>query len=189
MAYCELAGRTPDTGIAKPLSAKRKCRAQWKHCGILATVSPMSTREALGVPISFRLYAGLPAAHLAIETEYAWHSQKKPTQHLRELAQDRLTERADRYLMKRTGIEAIYPRANTSRPTRGHKIYPYILRKLAVTKPNQVWATDLAYIPMRRSFVYPLARQAVAPAIAVRLAAAVDWFGRRVCFPPPRPKP
>ena len=45
-------------------------------------------------------------------------------------------------LMKRMRIEAIYRRPNTSKPAPGHKIYPYLLRKLAVTRPNQVWATD-----------------------------------------------
>ena len=69
-------------------------------------------------------------------------------------------------LMKRMGIEAIYRRPNTSKPAEGHKIYPYLLRNLPVTKPNHVWAMDITYIPMRRGFVY--------------LAAVVDWFSRRV---------
>jgi putative transposase len=46
-------------------------------------------------------------------------------------------------LMKKMVIEAIYRRPNTSKPAPGHKIYPYLLRKLAVTRPNQVWATDI----------------------------------------------
>jgi putative transposase len=71
-----------------------------------------------------------------------------------------------RTLMKRIGIEAIYRRPNTSKPQPGHKIYPYLLRDLAVTKPNQVWATDISYIPMKRGFVY--------------LVAILDWFSRRV---------
>jgi len=50
-----------------------------------------------------------------------------------------------RTLMKRMGIEAIYRRPNTSKPAPGHKIYPYLLRKLSVTRPNQVWATDITY--------------------------------------------
>jgi putative transposase len=69
-------------------------------------------------------------------------------------------------LMKRMGIEAIYRRPNTSKPAPSHKVYPYLLRKLAVTRPNQVWAIDITYIPMARGFVY--------------LAAVVDWFSRRV---------
>ena len=69
-------------------------------------------------------------------------------------------------LMKKMAIEAIYRRPNTSKPAPGHKIYPYLLRKLTVTRPNQVWATDITYIPMARGFVY--------------LIAIVDWFSRRV---------
>ncbi|MEG3153656.1 hypothetical protein U1700_01990 [Sphingomonas sp. RB1R13] len=57
-------------------------------------------------------------------------------------------------LMKKMGVAAIYRRPNTSKPEPGHKIYPYLLRKLAVTRPNQVWATDITYIPMARGFVY-----------------------------------
>jgi putative transposase len=78
------------------------------------------------------------------------------------------------------GVEAIYRRPNTSKPAPGHRIYPYLLRGLAVTRPNsgslprelcavgwkQVWAMDISYIPMARGFVY--------------LAAVVDWFSRRV---------
>ena len=69
-------------------------------------------------------------------------------------------------LMKRMGLEALYRKPNTSKPAPGHKIYPYLLRELPVTRPDQVWAMDLTYIPMARGFVY--------------LAAVVDWFSRRV---------
>src|SRR3546814_11290722 len=58
-------------------------------------------------------------------------------------------------LMKRMRIDAIYRRPNTSKPAPGHKVYPYLLRKLAVMRPNQVWATDITYVPMARGFVYP----------------------------------
>ncbi len=71
-----------------------------------------------------------------------------------------------RTLMRRMGIEAIYRRPNTSKPAPGHRIYPYLLRSLAITRPNQVWAMDITYIPMARGFVY--------------LTAVVDWFSRRV---------
>jgi putative transposase len=69
-------------------------------------------------------------------------------------------------MMRRMGIEALYRRPNTSKPAPEHKIYPYLLRRLAVERPNQVWAMDITYIPMARGFVY--------------LAAVVDWFSRRV---------
>jgi putative transposase len=69
-------------------------------------------------------------------------------------------------LMKKMAIAALYRRPNTSKPAPGHKVYPYLLRNLAVTRPNQVWAMDITYVPMARGFVY--------------LAAVVDWFSRRV---------
>ena len=69
-------------------------------------------------------------------------------------------------LMKRMGIAALYRRPTTSHPTPGHQIYPYLLRKLAITRPNQVWAMDITYVPMARGFVY--------------LVVVLDWFSRKV---------
>jgi len=69
-------------------------------------------------------------------------------------------------LMRRMGIEALYRRPRTTRPEPGHKIYPYLLRGKEITRPNQVWAMDITYIPMKRGFVY--------------LAVVLDWFSRRV---------
>ena len=69
-------------------------------------------------------------------------------------------------LMKRMGIEALYRRPRTTKPEPGHKIYPYLLRGMEITRPNQVWAMDITYIPMTRGFVY--------------LAVVLDWFSRRV---------
>ncbi len=69
-------------------------------------------------------------------------------------------------LMKRMKIAAIYRRPNTSKPAPGHKIYPYLFRKLPITRPNRVWAIDITYIPMARGFVY--------------LAGVVEWFSRKV---------
>ena len=69
-------------------------------------------------------------------------------------------------LMRRMGIEALYRKPRTTKPEPGHKIYPYLLRGLEITRPNQVWAMDITYIPMAKGFVY--------------LAAVLDWFTRRV---------
>jgi putative transposase len=69
-------------------------------------------------------------------------------------------------LMRRMGIEALYRRPNTSKPHPEHRIYPYLLRGLAIERANQVWAMDLTYIPMARGFVY--------------LAAILDWHSRKV---------
>ena len=64
------------------------------------------------------------------------------------------------------GDRALYRRPRTTKPEPGHKIYPYLLRGLAITRPNQVWAMDITYLAMARGFVY--------------LAVALDWFSRRV---------
>ena len=69
-------------------------------------------------------------------------------------------------LMRRMGIEALYRRPRTTKPEPGHKVYPYLLRGLAIEPPNRVWAMDITYIPMARGFVY--------------LAVVLDWFSRRV---------
>ncbi len=69
-------------------------------------------------------------------------------------------------LMRRMGITALYRRPNTSKKAPGHTIYPYLLRTLAITRSNHVWAMDISYIPMARGFVY--------------LAAVIDWHSRRV---------
>ena len=71
-----------------------------------------------------------------------------------------------RSLMRRMGIESLYRKPNTSKPAPGHRIYPYLLRGVSISRPNQVWAMDITYIPMARGFVY--------------LAAVIDWFSRRV---------
>ena len=69
-------------------------------------------------------------------------------------------------LMKKLSIEALYRKANTSRRNQAHRIYPYLLRKLTIDRPNQVWAMDTTSIPMQRGFVY--------------LSAVLDWATRRV---------
>jgi putative transposase len=69
-------------------------------------------------------------------------------------------------LMRQMGLEAIYPKRATTRPADGHKIYPYLLRNLAITRPDQVWASDITYIPLRHGFLY--------------LTVVMDWFSRYV---------
>jgi putative transposase len=69
-------------------------------------------------------------------------------------------------LMRRMGIEALYRRPRTTKQEPGHKIYPYLLREKEITRPNQVWAMDITYIPMARGYVY--------------LAVVLDWASRRV---------
>ena len=69
-------------------------------------------------------------------------------------------------LMRLMGIEAIYPRRRTTRPAAGHKIYPYLLRNVAITRPDQVWSSDITYVPMCHGFLY--------------LVAVMDWYSRYV---------
>ena len=69
-------------------------------------------------------------------------------------------------LMRRMGLQAIYPKRRTTWPGSGHTIYPYLLRDLKITHPDQVWATDITYVPMSRGFLY--------------LVAIMDWYSRYV---------
>jgi putative transposase len=69
-------------------------------------------------------------------------------------------------LMKKMGIRALYPKPRLSKPNPEHKIYPYLLRGLEITRANHVWATDITYIPMAKGFCY--------------LVAIMDWANRRV---------
>ncbi len=71
-----------------------------------------------------------------------------------------------RRLMRIMGIKAIYRHPRTSIPAPGHRIYPYLLNGLTITRPNQVWAADITYIPMARGFLY--------------LVAIIDWYSRYV---------
>ena len=69
-------------------------------------------------------------------------------------------------LMRTMGIAALYPRKHTSEPGVGHRVYPYLLRGLAIDRANQVWCSDITYVPMERGFMY--------------LVAIMDWYSRYV---------
>ena len=69
-------------------------------------------------------------------------------------------------LMRTMGIQAVYPKPRTTVRQPLHAVYPYLLRDLAITRPNQVWAADITYVPMERGFVY--------------LVAIMDWYTRKV---------
>ena len=73
-------------------------------------------------------------------------------------------------LMRIMGIEALYPKPKLSKAHPEHKVYPYLLRDVAITAPNQVWSTDITYVPMPDGFMY--------------LVAVIDWYSRYVGFPP-----
>jgi putative transposase len=69
-------------------------------------------------------------------------------------------------LMRVMGLEAIYPKPKLSAAGRGHQIYPYLLRGVSIERPDQVWSTDITYVPLACGFMY--------------LAAIIDWFSRYV---------
>jgi putative transposase len=85
--------------------------------------------------------------------------------HLRRLGYKINRKRVQR-LMRIMGLEPIYPKPRTSRPHPDHKVYPYLLRDLTINRPNQVWTSDITYIPMRRGFMY--------------LVAVMDWYSRKI---------
>ncbi len=69
-------------------------------------------------------------------------------------------------LMRKIGIQALYPKKKNSLPGTGHQIYPYLLKDLTIDRPNQVWATDITYIPMAKGFLYCI--------------AIIDWYSRKI---------
>jgi putative transposase len=69
-------------------------------------------------------------------------------------------------LMRLMSIEAMYPKPNTSKPNKEHKVYPYLLKNLKIDRPNQAWAVDITYIPMKKGFQY--------------LVAIIDWYSRYI---------
>ena len=79
---------------------------------------------------------------------------------------ERVNRKRIQRLMRLMGLVALYPKRRTSAPGKGHKIYPYLLRGLTIDRPNQVWATDIVYVPMAKGFMY--------------LVAIMDWYSRKV---------
>jgi len=98
-----------------------------------------------------------------LETPY--YGARQMAKHLRRLGYC-ISRKRSRRLMKLMGLSPIYQKPNTSKPHPQHKVYPYLLRGLQIDKPNQVWCTDVTYIPMRRGFLY--------------LVAIMDWASRKV---------
>jgi putative transposase len=94
-----------------------------------------------------------------------FYGVRQMTWHLRN--EDHLVnEKRIRRLMRLMGLMPTYQKPNTSKASKGHKIYPYLLRGLRVDRPNQVWCADITYLPMRRGFLY--------------LVAIMDWHTRKV---------
>ncbi len=127
-----------------------------------------------GVPRSSFYYVAAPASEgnlllmRLIDEEYMRHPEfgyPRMTDWLKNQGHEVNHKRVAR-LMQRMGLQAITPGPHTSKPTPEHKIYPYLLRNVEIERVNQVWSTDITYIPMRHGFMY--------------LAAVIEWHSRYV---------
>ena len=97
--------------------------------------------------------------------ETPWYGSRQMASHLRREGYQ-VGRKRIRRLMAKMGLVPIYQRPRTTVPHPEHRIYPYLLRDMAITRPNQVWCADITYIPMRRGFLY--------------LVAVMDWATRKV---------
>lgn len=123
----------------------------------------------IGLPRSTWYYAplGESAENLAMMRRIDEQYLQTPFYGSRKMAKQLgINRKRAQRLMRQMGLEAIYPRRTTTRPAAGHKIYPYLLRNVAIERPDQVWAIDITYIPMRHGFLY--------------LTAVLDWYSRYV---------
>ncbi len=100
-----------------------------------------------------------------IHLELPFYGSRRIKNELRDLGYTVNRKKIQR-LMRILGITAIYPKRRTSNPDKGHKKYPYLLKGLKIDRPNQVWCTDISYIPMAHGFLY--------------LVAIMDWHSRKV---------
>jgi len=94
-----------------------------------------------------------------------FYGSRSMTTYLRRLGHP-INRKRVRRLMRMLGLRSIAPTPNTSQPHPAHKVYPYLLRDLDIHRANQVWATDVTYVPMAKGFMY--------------LVAILDWYRRRV---------
>jgi len=104
-----------------------------------------------------------------IDQEYTrrpFYGSRRIQVHLSNVLQQPINRKRVQRLMRVMGIYGIAPGPNTSKPHPEHKVYPYLLRGLRVTRPNQVWSTDITFIPMNQGFMY--------------LVAIIDWYSRYV---------
>ena len=125
--------------------------------------------ELLGLARSTRYYtpAGETAENLALMRRIDEQYLQTPFYGSRKMALELgVNRKRMQRLMRTMGLEAIYPKRRTTWPGAGHKIYPYLLRNVEIKRPNQVWSTDITYVPMRHGFLY--------------LTAVIDWYSRYV---------
>jgi putative transposase len=128
----------------------------------------------LGLNRSSLYYKPIPESEenlrlmLRIDQEYTAHpfqGSRRMTKWLIQQGEAVNRKRVQR-LMRLMGLEAVYPKPKLTAPGRGHRIYPYLLRDVPIERPDQVWSTDITYVPMPTGFLY--------------LAAVIDWYSRYV---------
>jgi len=137
------------------LSVRRQCELlRVSRSGLYYEPEPTS-------PDELALMRRIDELHL----KYPFYGSRKLSDVLRKEGREANRKRVQR-LMRLMGLEAMVPKPNTSEPHPDHVKYPYLLRGLAISRVNQVWATDITYIPMKAGFVY--------------LVAIMDWYSRRV---------
>lgn len=143
---------------------------EWKHPGL----SVSRQCELLGLNRSTLYYERRPEESLNFElmhiidqlhTDCPYYGYRKITEILQRAGHEVNHKRVVR-LMKLMGIVALYPQKKLNLSAPGHNIYPYLLRGVEITRPNQVWGVDITYIRMRQGFLY--------------LVAILDWFSRLV---------
>jgi putative transposase len=125
--------------------------------------------ELLGLPRSTCYFRALgeSAENLALMRSIDEQYLRTPFYGSRKMAEVlSINRKHAQRLMRVMGIEAIYPKRRTTWPGVGHKIYPYLLRNVEITRPDQVWASDITYVPLRHGFLY--------------LVAVMDWYSRYV---------
>lgn len=140
---------------SSPLSVRRQCELlKISRSSLYYEATPTSPEE-------LALMRSIDELHL----KYPFYGSRKISQSLRGKQQDVNRKRVQR-LMRLMGLEAIAPKPGTSKSHPEHAVYPYLLRNLEICKPNQVWAADITYIPMKEGFLY--------------LVAIMDWYSRMV---------
>jgi putative transposase len=138
-----------------PVSVRRQCELlRVGRSGLYYEPVPDSAEE-------LALMRRLDELHM----KWPFYGSRKLTLELRAEGHEINRKRVQR-LMRQMGIESVAPKPDTSRPAPEHSVYPYLLKKLVITGPDHVWATDITYIPMARGFGY--------------LVAIMDWYSRRV---------
>jgi putative transposase len=133
-----------------------------RQCHLLAVPRSSVYARSRGVPAAdVELMRQLDALYL----QWPFYGSRRLCEELRHRG-ERVNRKRVCQLMRLMGLRAVYPKPRTSQPGLGHKIYPYLLNGLTIDRPNQVWTSDICYVPMAKGFMY--------------LTVIMDWYSRRV---------